>query len=63
MPIENPKPRQPYMYHHLGRISMLCTLTGMGSAALAAAVPDSGEVTWISHEGHAGKDLFFFGCT
>ena len=60
VPIENPKHRQPYMYHHLGHINMLRTLTGMGSTALAAALPDSGEVTWISHEGHAGQEKIFF---
>ena len=45
---KNPKHWQPDLFGHLKILDMLI---GMGSAALAAAVPYPGKVTRISHAG------------
>ena len=47
--IKNPKHRQPY---HCLDTWKYCTLIGMGSAALATAVPYPGKVTQIFHKEH-----------
>ena len=49
--IKNPKPWQPYQLPLFGHRKILHTLIGMGSAALAAAVPYMGQVTQSSHKG------------
>ena len=39
-----------------GHLKILHTLTGVGSAVLAAAVPYPGKVTWISRKGQRSKN-------
>ena len=45
-----PEGSQPYHYRHLD-VKILHTLIGMGSAALASAVPYPSKVAWISRKG------------
>ena len=47
--VKNPKHWQPY--HCINYTKILHTPIGLGSTALAAAVPYSGKATQISYEG------------
>ena len=52
--VKNPKHRQPY--HCCRHTKILHTLIGMGSAALAAALPYPGTATRITHKGRRSTE-------